>query len=139
MIQGEANSVKSRSNPMKFNTRNFPAFSREPNMPSIEQGIEAVKLSPKASECQLGRNEEFNLDGSANVAPRERLKRHREDVAGRVTIPERWEKEDLLKDWMDCSSFDALLAPKGVVSARASLVREGRRSPSQRLRIESRC
>ncbi|KAE8688727.1 hypothetical protein F3Y22_tig00110956pilonHSYRG00079 [Hibiscus syriacus] len=53
---------------------------------------------------------------------RERLKRHREEVAGRVSIPDKWGKEDLLKDWMDFSSFDSLLAPTGLASARKALM-----------------
>ncbi|XVE79260.1 hypothetical protein DITRI_Ditri14bG0043500 [Diplodiscus trichospermus] len=70
---------------------------------------------------------------------RERLKRHREEVAGRVLIPDKWGKEELLKDWMDYSSFDSLLAPNGLASARKALMAEGRRTGSQRLRIESMC
>ena len=59
---------------------------------------------------------------------RERLKRHRIEVAGRVWIPEIWGQEDLLKDWIDCNAFDACLVPNGIMSARASLVEEGRRA-----------
>ena len=70
---------------------------------------------------------------------RERLKRHREEVAGRVLIPDKWGKEELLKDWIDYSSFDSLLAPNGLASARKALIVEGRRTGSQRLRIESMC
>ncbi|KAJ4846749.1 hypothetical protein Tsubulata_010234 [Turnera subulata] len=58
----------------------------------------------------------------------ERMKRHREEVAGRVVIPETWGQEKLLGDWMDYSSFDKLLAPSGIASAREALVAEGRRS-----------
>ncbi|XVE61489.1 hypothetical protein DITRI_Ditri06bG0044500 [Diplodiscus trichospermus] len=61
---------------------------------------------------------------------RERLKRHRIEVAGRVWIPEIWGQEELLKDWIDCSAFDACLVPRGVMSARAALVEEGRRANS---------
>ncbi|WCJ41822.1 Protein BIC2 [Euphorbia peplus] len=72
--------------------------------------------------------------------PRERLKRHREEVAGRVMIPDKWSQENLLRDWMDYTIFDDLLAPKGLASAREALMAEGRsRTSSQRLRIESRC
>ena len=63
---------------------------------------------------------------------RERLKRHREEVAGKVTVPEKWGKEELLKDWIDYSAFDRILAAGRIASARASLVAEGRR-------VESRC
>jgi len=70
---------------------------------------------------------------------RERLKRHREEVAGRVMIPDTWGQENLLKDWIDCSTFDELLAPKEISSAREALVAEERRKRSPRLRIASRC
>ncbi|XWS52881.1 hypothetical protein CRYUN_Cryun11dG0110600 [Craigia yunnanensis] len=70
---------------------------------------------------------------------RERLKRHREEVSGRVLIPDKWGKEELLRDWIDYSSFDSLLAPSGLASARKALMTEGRRTGSQRLRIERMC
>ncbi|EEF38527.1 conserved hypothetical protein [Ricinus communis] len=73
---------------------------------------------------------------------RERLKRHREEVAGEVRIPDKWSQESLLRDWMDYSSFDKLLAPEGLGLAREALITEARRgggSSSQRLRIGSRC
>ena len=70
---------------------------------------------------------------------RERLKRHRVEVAGRVWIPEIWGQEELLKDWIDCTAFDASLGNSSIVSARAALIEEGRRANSSGLRIENRC
>ncbi|KAK3443781.1 hypothetical protein EUGRSUZ_B03851 [Eucalyptus grandis] len=75
---------------------------------------------------------------------REKLKRHRDEVAGRVPIPDSWGQESFLKDWMDYSAFDTLLAPRGIAPAREALMAEGRRrrgpAPQhQRLRIEGRC
>ncbi|KAF8395391.1 hypothetical protein HHK36_019337 [Tetracentron sinense] len=68
---------------------------------------------------------------------RERLKRHRAEVAGQVWIPEMWGQEELLKDWIDCSAFDASLVPTGIMSARAALVGEGPRAKSrQALKLE---
>ncbi|KAL2533535.1 hypothetical protein Adt_06886 [Abeliophyllum distichum] len=61
---------------------------------------------------------------------RERLKRHRVEIAGRVWIPDTWGQENLLKDWTDCSAFDASLVNKNIMSARASLVEQGRRANS---------
>ncbi|KAI3447469.1 hypothetical protein Pfo_004134 [Paulownia fortunei] len=74
-----------------------------------------------------------------NSSGRERLKRHRVEVAGRVWIPEMWGQENLLKDWVDCTAFDATLAKSGIMSARASLMEEGRRANSTRFRIENSC
>ncbi|XP_014512843.1 protein BIC1 [Vigna radiata var. radiata] len=70
---------------------------------------------------------------------RERLKRHRVEVSGRVWIPEIWGQEDLLKDWIDCTAFDAPLVPSRIVMARTALVEEGRRATSGVIRIENRC
>ncbi|KAJ8431506.1 hypothetical protein Cgig2_003255 [Carnegiea gigantea] len=66
--------------------------------------------------------------------PRERLKRHRTEVAGHVWIPDLWGQEDLLMDWIDCSAFDTCLMPQGIISARASLIEEGRRASSSGIR-----
>ncbi|KAJ4724818.1 Protein BIC1 [Melia azedarach] len=52
---------------------------------------------------------------------RERLKRHREEVAGSVSIPDKWGQEELLKDWIDCSAFEALSVPHKIASARKAL------------------
>lgn len=66
---------------------------------------------------------------------RERLKRHRIEVAGRVWIPDIWGQEDMLKDWIDCSAFDSCLVSTNIMSARAALAREATRPSSARLRI----
>lgn len=58
---------------------------------------------------------------------REKLKRHRVEVAGNVWIPDIWGQEDLMKDWIDCSVFDASLVSSRIMSARAALVAQGRR------------
>ncbi|KAL0309531.1 UNVERIFIED_CONTAM: protein BIC1 [Sesamum radiatum] len=57
---------------------------------------------------------------------RERLKRHRIEVAGRVWIPDMWGQEAFLKDWIDCGAFDASLVNSSIMSARAALVEQGR-------------
>ncbi|KAL3530397.1 hypothetical protein ACH5RR_009719 [Cinchona calisaya] len=64
---------------------------------------------------------------------REKLFRQWNEAAGRVHIPEKWGQEAFLKDWIDCSLFDAFLAPKGVVSAREALVAEGKREGTRHL------
>ncbi|KAL7137378.1 hypothetical protein ABFS83_10G087700 [Erythranthe nasuta] len=69
-------------------------------------------------------------------AGRERLKRHRVEVAGRVWIPDMWGQENFLKDWIDCTAFDASLVNSSITSARDSLVEEARRANSARLRIQ---
>ncbi|XP_050228672.1 protein BIC1 [Mercurialis annua] len=71
---------------------------------------------------------------------RERLKKHRSEVAGKVWIPEIWGQEELLKDWIDCTAFDTPLMPNSrIMSAREALVQEGRRANARTLRIENTC
>ncbi|KAH6762196.1 hypothetical protein C2S52_019629 [Perilla frutescens var. hirtella] len=66
---------------------------------------------------------------------REKLKRHRVEVAGRVWIPDIWGQEEFLKDWIDCVSFDAALVSSRILMARDSLMEEPRRDNSTTLRI----
>lgn len=78
---------------------------------------------------------------------RERLKRHRREMAGRVWVPEMWGQEKLLKDWLDCSAFDRPLVPAGLLTARRALVAEScarRPAPTPRassspLRVQNGC
>ncbi|KAK9055420.1 hypothetical protein SSX86_026503 [Deinandra increscens subsp. villosa] len=67
---------------------------------------------------------------------REKLKRHRMEMAGRVWIPDIWGQEDLLKKWIDCTVFDASVERSSVMSAREALIQEGGRS---NLSIENSC
>ncbi|PSS15932.1 Zinc finger E-box-binding homeobox like [Actinidia chinensis var. chinensis] len=67
------------------------------------------------------------------MSGRERLKRHRIEVAGRVWVPDMWGQEGLLKDWIDCTAFDAALVRNNIMSAREALVQEGRIKTSSRL------
>ncbi|KAI3694588.1 hypothetical protein L1987_77555 [Smallanthus sonchifolius] len=66
---------------------------------------------------------------------RERLKRHRVEMSGRVWIPDTWGHEDRLKSWIDCTVFDSCLEKRSIVSAREALIQEGRST----LRIENSC
>ncbi|KAL5067696.1 hypothetical protein RYX36_018583 [Vicia faba] len=56
---------------------------------------------------------------------REKLKRHRVEMAGRVWIPDIWGQEEFLKDWIDCTTFDPpLISSAKIVTARTALVQE---------------
>ncbi|CAA0837840.1 Unknown protein [Striga hermonthica] len=92
---------------------------------------DSVELSPES------RNEP--LPEVSEDSGRERLKRHRVEMAGRVWIPDMWGQEGLLKDWVDCAAFDASLVNSSILSARDSLVEEGRRANSTRLRVHNGC
>ncbi|XAR69740.1 hypothetical protein NMG60_11001445 [Bertholletia excelsa] len=79
-------------------------------------------------------------EGEAEADGRERLKRHRIEVAGQVWIPDLWGQEELLKDWVDSTVFDSSFVRSSIMSARLALVKEGRmRGNSRGLRIENRC
>lgn len=70
-----------------------------------------------------GHDHQAMINISSKISP------HDEEINGwkevsRVAIPERWGQEDLLKDWMDYSTFDSLLAPQEAASARQALVAE---------------
>ncbi|KAK7244905.1 hypothetical protein RIF29_39734 [Crotalaria pallida] len=103
--------------------------------------------NPSASKTHLKNNERTTLkevveDESveAEDSGREKLKRHRVEVAGSVWIPDMWGQEELLKDWIDCTTaFDATLVPSRITSAREALVQEGRKVNAAGLSIENRC
>ncbi|KAG1331029.1 putative protein BIC1-like, partial [Cocos nucifera] len=94
--------------------------------------------NPEISRRKISR--EVSSEGpSAEDHGRERLKRHRMEMAGRVWIPEIWGQERLLKDWIDCEAFDRFLVPKGLMLAREALMEDCRRANSGPLGIENRC
>lgn len=117
--------------------------------PSISDLTQKQESTMAAEEISTGR-ERKDLDDESTVAVeesgRERLKRHRVEMAGRVWIPDIWGQEDLLKDWIDCTAFDASLVNNTILSARAALMQE-RRTPAnsttthvlRRRIIENRC
>jgi hypothetical protein len=98
-------------------------------------------VKEQAAEALILMHRESVTLTTTTTTGRERLKRHREEVSGKVMIPDTWGQENLLTDWIDYSSFDKLLAPKGITSAREALVAEGRRARTshQRLGVESSC
>ncbi|KAK7272227.1 hypothetical protein RJT34_28703 [Clitoria ternatea] len=119
--------------------------SESPSILSLEQNGEKLMMSD-TRECKPPNTEENEdkakdiennkvSDEIEEITGREMLKRFREEV--KVKIPETWGQEELLKDWIDCTTmFDALLAPHTLIlTARDALVANGRQARSQRLRI----
>ncbi|WOK97324.1 hypothetical protein Cni_G06032 [Canna indica] len=85
-------------------------------------------------------SEEAVVEDKDDESGRERLRRHRMEMAGQVWIPEMWGQESMLKDWIDSSVFDRFLVPKGLLSAREAMVVEGcRRRNSGYRRIKNPC
>ncbi|KAH1070855.1 hypothetical protein AAZX31_03G175700 [Glycine max] len=97
-----------------------------------ETNEEKIALQEEASDDVVVEAEEKEEDSG-----RERLNRHRVEVAGRVWIPEIWGQEELLKDWIDCSAFDAPLVPSRISTARKALVEECTRANAAGLIIEN--
>ncbi|KAL5765494.1 hypothetical protein ACOSP7_016111 [Xanthoceras sorbifolium] len=112
--------------------RQVHAFSRKINKAVVnrseylqwEDGGHVHVLHMKDHVCEGGHDELELVSTTHNndISGRERLQRQREEVAGRVLIPDNWGQEKLLKDWIDCSSFEALLLPNKIASARKALV-----------------
>ncbi|KAI4348967.1 hypothetical protein L6164_009626 [Bauhinia variegata] len=111
-----------------------PSASKRSNEEIALQELEAIPIIDVTKQSV-----ESEVLGLAEDSGLERLKRHRVEVAGRVWIPDIWGQEELLKDWIDCSAFDAPLVTSRIMSARAALVQEGRRATAAGIRIENRC
>ncbi|XP_062083029.1 uncharacterized protein LOC133789271 [Humulus lupulus] len=133
----------SRSCPSSTSSSSGSLFSCKPNRTSVSLPGDYRHRDRDGADDRI---KEIQYCSSG----RERLKRHREEVAGRVLVPDKWGKEELMKDWIDYSSFDKLLAPTGLTSAREALVvdagrrRNGASSSSTQpssptARIENRC
>ncbi|KAJ0021229.1 hypothetical protein Pint_31889 [Pistacia integerrima] len=121
-----------------MSSRNFSQAVRRIKASSKATGLHGSSDVSSINEGELVLQNKDKENYSVNGG-REGLKRHREEVAGSVLIPDQWGQEEMLKDWIDCSAFEALLVPNKIASARKALVADHGRGASQRLRIESRC
>ncbi|KAK4774879.1 hypothetical protein SAY86_009814 [Trapa natans] len=136
-----------QSGPLTENQTTQDIIQSVPASRSPEEGqvssTKAEKDPPTVQQCCHSRsNLKFKQRRvmSQDCFGRERLKRHREEVAGRVMIPDSWGQEIFLKDWIEYSTFDALWEPKRLSLAREALMAEGLQAASQRLRVgSSRC
>ncbi|CAN6228009.1 unnamed protein product [Urochloa humidicola] len=86
--------------------------------PPVAKTEEEVEQPPEAAAAAAAD------DDQAAESTRERLKRHRREMAGRVWVPEMWGQEKLLKDWVDCAVFDRPMVPAGLLTARRALIAE---------------
>nr|XP_043610863.1 protein BIC1-like [Erigeron canadensis] len=136
--------IKMLENPEQLNTLKDGPGNSDICSPYISYTLKDDPVNNQVSFSPIVVGEEDKtklLPSSQQEAPmveesgRERLKRHRENMAGRVWIPDIWGHEDLLKDWIDCTVFDSSLGNKTILSARAALVQEGRST----LRIHNQC
>lgn len=118
----------------------IPIESDRPGMAQLHHSSPVMGTSPAPDGNGLEvAKEAVSSEKSEEDGGREKLQRHRSDVAGQVWIPEIWGQEELMKDWVDCTAFDRSLVPSGIRSARDALVEECRRVNSGSLRIENRC
>ncbi|OIW04032.1 hypothetical protein TanjilG_24143 [Lupinus angustifolius] len=126
-------------------SQNHSSLSLEPNNNLIMMNItqQACKSPTTIENSDKGINASIHTSGETRrveESGRERLKRHREEVMGKVKIPKKWGKEKLLKDWVDYTTFDAVFPPHtSIITARDALIADGRKPSSQRLRIHSTC
>ncbi|PUZ75935.1 hypothetical protein GQ55_1G249900 [Panicum hallii var. hallii] len=98
------------------------ASSKAPAVEPEKKKDRAVEEEAAATDVCCG---EVVPRRPAEESARERLKRHRTEMAGRVRIPDMWGQERLLKDWVDCAVFDRpLAATTGLLTARDALVAE---------------
>ncbi|KAL5208094.1 hypothetical protein ABZP36_032529 [Zizania latifolia] len=116
-----------------------------------EAAVEKKKKNRAADEADgavVDRPPVARRPAAGEESARERLKRHRTEMAGRVRIPDMWGQERLLKDWVDCAVFDRpLAATRGLLTARDALVAEcaaARRPPQysstgRPLRVQNGC
>lgn len=115
--------------------------AEEATLPAKEAS--SVLLTPLMENKIIRNSPPVNVEEGQKQAGedsgRERLKRHRVEMAGRVWVPDMWGQEGLLKDWIDCSAFDASLMNSNIMLARAALAQQGRRPSSTRIRIENSC
>ncbi|XP_019458123.1 PREDICTED: uncharacterized protein LOC109358383 isoform X2 [Lupinus angustifolius] len=122
---------------------NMMNYTREPTSQnhsslSLEPNNNLIMMNITQQACKSPTTIENSDKGEESG--RERLKRHREEVMGKVKIPKKWGKEKLLKDWVDYTTFDAVFPPHtSIITARDALIADGRKPSSQRLRIHSTC
>ncbi|KAJ4895694.1 Uncharacterized protein Rs2_22488 [Raphanus sativus] len=109
---------------------------QDPSSPNEASSVTDKKEDQALPEEKPKQNQE---EERVDVTGREKLKKHRREVAGNVWIPDIWGQEDLLKDWIDCSTFDTCLVPAGISSARAALVEGARRAASASRGLHNRC
>lgn len=127
------NPRNSKSDEAAAPTAGRPSSVQEPN----KRKDVKEELGTRGAATVPGARSDGTVEDGAG---REKLKRHRIDVAGRVWVPDMWGQENFLKDWTDCAAADASLVNSSIVLARDSLIKEARRSAAtsnSRLRIQN--
>ncbi|OIV90397.1 hypothetical protein TanjilG_10697 [Lupinus angustifolius] len=106
---------------------------------NIENALQGLVLHPEVDITE--KSVELETEAMEEDSGRERLKKHRVEVAGKVWVPDIWGQEEQLKDWVDgTTAFDAPLVPSSILTAKTALVEEGpRTSTSGGLIVENRC
>ncbi|OIW11356.1 hypothetical protein TanjilG_19612 [Lupinus angustifolius] len=123
--------------PLEFNSNNMGQQHKD-----VEQNTSAsiTNLNNNKEEIALQVLVEEESEVIAEDSERERLKKHRVEVAGRVWIPEIWGQENFLMDWIDCTTaFHVHLVPSKITTAQEALVEEGKKVNASGLSIENRC
>ncbi|KAL5216706.1 hypothetical protein ABZP36_008107 [Zizania latifolia] len=100
-----------------------PEKAAEGSSASSEEEVPVLVPDPAGKEKEHEQEQDSAVD-DGQESTRERLKRHRREMAGRVWVPDMWGQEKLLKDWVDCAVFDRPLVPPDLLTARRALVAE---------------
>ncbi|KAK4779537.1 hypothetical protein SAY87_015643 [Trapa incisa] len=131
-MEGDLNASPQRS---RHNVDRTMAMATSQPRPTLQDEVAVEQL-----EDGRGGLESKQPRPLQDCCSREKLKRHRDGVAGRVMIPDSWGQERFMTDWIEYSTFDVLLGQKKISSAREALMADGRRAAPERPRIEiSRC
>ncbi|CAJ2632361.1 unnamed protein product [Trifolium pratense] len=130
------NFEKEQENPFSLNTQKSQNHDEDDEDKDKDKDATTQNPSLLCNKEKID-DEAKELTSVEEVSERERLKRHRVEVAGRVWIPEIWGQEDLLKNWIDCTAFDAPLVPSKITMARAALVQEGTKTNATPLSIDN--
>lgn len=111
--------------PAAGTSKSGQAASKAPAMELEKKHKDSEAEEAASSDSCGGAELVARRPAAAEESTRERLKRHRTEMAGRVRIPDMWGQERLLKDWVDCAVFDRpLAATTGLLTARDALVAE---------------
>lgn len=100
------------------------AAAEAPAAPAPEEHGDEKKDHQAVAKEEVEETAAASAAADQEESTRERLKRHRREMAGRVWVPELWGQEKLLKDWVDCAVFDRPMVPTGLLTARRALIAE---------------
>lgn len=98
--------------------------AKKSSMLSEEAALQVVQVPSMPTDSSTSSCVGKGSDAGADESGRERLKRHRIEMGGQVWVPDTGGQENLLKNRIDCTSFDASLVNNSILSAQAALMQQ---------------